>query len=900
LATVAAAPYSFAWTGVAAGNYNITAVATDSLGRNGTSVPVKVIVNVPSASGVNYLSASPTTTGGIVASGATLTAGITFSVKAVDTLDWIYKVEMYDGSTLLNTITYTAVFGTNGEPTNVTRSGTRSASFAVGTHQIFLRAYTVNGSQGDSNIFTVTVASGLPTITVSWTPLPMVAGQNYTYGLVTTGATSVTMVCTSTGTGYTANIPTTTVNSTTTAVAQAAWVGFPSDCVWTATGPAGQVTTQKTLNTITAGGAAPSVTLSASPTFVRVATGSSSTIVLAGSSNDPDGTVTKLELFRNSGAGYGTAIKTVNAGIANGFSVTTLSFNDSRPIGTYHYKLRGTDNAANVRESAEVEVIVTNNSLLGNISGVRSDANGKPQLYGWVCQNTFAQAVTYKVYVNALPAFGGIQIGTGTASLTSEVDNATVQATCHTPAAGHHFNFDLSAYTGTYAGAPIYVQATAVSGSTTAFLPCAANDCTMPGSLRIGLTTPVDGDSYSAPATVFMRTQLTGGSGPYDEIAFSVDGVWQIGLPDSTPNAYYASVTGLASRATPYIVMARVKQGNSMLYSVQNRVYVGATTSTTLALVSPLNNAVVNSTPPIPLVATPGGNIAPVVAVKFYANGVLIGTGVNSGGTWAATWTGALAGSYTISARAFDGAGASLAQSVAAIITVTDQTGPTGPLPPTPIPVPVTPPHLNNADAGSLPGSLSVSNNGAATYSIPIDVPPGTAGLKPNLSLQYSSQGTNGLLGLGWSLGGMSSIHRCGKTIAQDGINGRINFTLGDRLCLDGQRLVLVNGTGPNDDASYWATSAEYRTEIDSFSRITAQLTNGLRSFKIEAKDGRIMTYGSTATSFVNAIVAPGVTAKGDALSWALDKIVDRSGNYVSFTYEQIPVTGEHHPISIS
>jgi RHS repeat-associated protein len=236
-------------------------------------------------------------------------------------------------------------------------------------------------------------------------------------------------------------------------------------------------------------------------------------------------------------------------------------------------------------------------------------------------------------------------------------------------------------------------------------------------------------------------------------------------------------------------------------------------------------------------------------------------------------------------------------------------TGPaTNTTPSAPTPVAGDTPHLTNPDAGTLPGSLSVSKDGAATYSVPIDVPPGTAGLKPNLSLNYTSQGTNGLLGLGWSLGGMSSIHRCGKTIAQDNINERISFSPTDRLCLDGQRLVLVNGAGPNDDPSYWSDSAEYRTEIDSFSRIRAQGT-GLanRSFKVEAKDGRIMTYGDATvspTSVVQAVIQPvqnGVggiqpTAKGAPLSWAISNIRDRANNFVKFDYEQNTTSGEHRP----
>ena len=90
-----------------------------------------------------------------------------------------------------------------------------------------------------------------------------------------------------------------------------------------------------------------------------------------------------------------------------------------------------------------------------------------------------------------------------------------------------------------------------------------------------------------------------------------------------------------------------------------------------------------------------------------------------------------------------------------------------------PTPMAIAPPHWANPNAGTLPGNLGMAG-GAATYSIPLAVPPGTAGLAPALSLNYSSQGSNGRLGMGWSLGGLSSIHRCSKTIAQDGVPARV------------------------------------------------------------------------------------------------------------------------------
>ncbi len=104
---------------------------------------------------------------------------------------------------------------------------------------------------------------------------------------------------------------------------------------------------------------------------------------------------------------------------------------------------------------------------------------------------------------------------------------------------------------------------------------------------------------------------------------------------------------------------------------------------------------------------------------------------------------------------------------------------------------------------GTTPGSFNVAN-GAASYSIPITVPPGVNGLAPSLSLTYSSQGGNGLLGMGWGIGGLSVIHRCGATIEQDGFKGGVNYDANDKFCLDGQRLIDI-GNG------------QYRTKRESW-----------------------------------------------------------------------------------
>nr|VFK21688.1 MAG: virulence plasmid B protein [Candidatus Kentron sp. LPFa] len=82
---------------------------------------------------------------------------------------------------------------------------------------------------------------------------------------------------------------------------------------------------------------------------------------------------------------------------------------------------------------------------------------------------------------------------------------------------------------------------------------------------------------------------------------------------------------------------------------------------------------------------------------------------------------------------------------------------------------------------GSIPGQLSVQQ-GAAVYTIPIEVPPGVAGMQPDQAITYNSNAGNGLLGVGFSLSGLSTITRCGQTIAQDGAKAGVYYDDRDRF----------------------------------------------------------------------------------------------------------------------
>lgn len=179
---------------------------------------------------------------------------------------------------------------------------------------------------------------------------------------------------------------------------------------------------------------------------------------------------------------------------------------------------------------------------------------------------------------------------------------------------------------------------------------------------------------------------------------------------------------------------------------------------------------------------------------------------------------------------------------------------------------------------GELKGNFSINSDGAAVYEIPLQLPPGTAGMAPSLSLIYNSAGSNGILGVGWQLAGLSIIGRVGRTIAQDGAHGAVSYDDNDRFTLDGGRLVPVQG-------SYRDPDAIYHTEIERWSKVTPSYgstpgRNGPDSFTVVTRTGLVQQFGTTPDS--QAVAA---SDNPSVLVWALSRSTDRNGNFMTVTY---------------
>ena len=211
------------------------------------------------------------------------------------------------------------------------------------------------------------------------------------------------------------------------------------------------------------------------------------------------------------------------------------------------------------------------------------------------------------------------------------------------------------------------------------------------------------------------------------------------------------------------------------------------------------------------------------------------------------------------------------------------------------------PNQVHAAAVGLSNGEFRVDESGAANYSIEIVTPNGRAGVKPVLGLSYSSGNPrDSVVGVGWSLTGLSAVVRCARDQVRDGELVPVSLTSSDRFCLDGQRLELISG-------AYGAPGSAYRKENDDQSTITAvggSASDGPQYFKVETKSGDTHLYGNPAGYsglYVNssdpydAFVEPNGTSQGvKARIWALKATEDVKSNYILYEYEKDINEGVH------
>ncbi|MFY2562153.1 RHS repeat-associated core domain-containing protein [Corallococcus terminator] len=227
---------------------------------------------------------------------------------------------------------------------------------------------------------------------------------------------------------------------------------------------------------------------------------------------------------------------------------------------------------------------------------------------------------------------------------------------------------------------------------------------------------------------------------------------------------------------------------------------------------------------------------------------------------------------------------------------------------------------------GITPFTANVTATGSAAVSIPLWVPPGRAGIQPSLSVVYDSQGSDGLLGPGFNLAGLSQITLCPNSFARDGILQAVDFRhwvlpsddgafdFYKRVyCLDGARLAPAGRT------------REFKMEQDAYISIHIPDSDNPanpKTFEVRGRDGLIRTYGRTTTvqgasrddaliqgfhrgferQTFDEIFDAGTFETGSikttdlgvvTITWALASIRDRFGNQMDVYYDQAPAVDE-------
>ena len=171
-------------------------------------------------------------------------------------------------------------------------------------------------------------------------------------------------------------------------------------------------------------------------------------------------------------------------------------------------------------------------------------------------------------------------------------------------------------------------------------------------------------------------------------------------------------------------------------------------------------------------------------------------------------------------------------------------------------------------EVGELNGAFAVNEMGAATYSLPFDIPEGINGMQPSLGLVYNSQSGNGVAGMGMSISGLSVISRTPKDKFHDGESKGLSYSPSDAYAKDGVRMLLKSGTEGADGAIY-------NVEGMPYDDITLVGSGSSQYFIANLPDGKKAYYGKK-TKFPSS---------GTPCVWYLDTIVDVYDNIITYNY---------------
>jgi hypothetical protein len=223
-------------------------------------------------------------------------------------------------------------------------------------------------------------------------------------------------------------------------------------------------------------------------------------------------------------------------------------------------------------------------------------------------------------------------------------------------------------------------------------------------SPTVSLTSPANGSSFTAPATITVSANASDSNGTVSKVEFLRNGV-VIGTDTTSPYSWIMS--GLAASSYTLAVRATDNAGGvttSGAISITVKAPTAGNTPPSVSLTSPANGWIFTAPATITVSANASDSNGTVSKVEFLRNGVVIGTDTTSPYSW--IMSNLAASSYTLAVRAMDNAGAVTTSGTVGITVKAVAQAPT----PTPSPIPTS---VAQTPFGgtpmAIPGSIVVS-----------------------------------------------------------------------------------------------------------------------------------------------------------------------------------------------
>ena len=197
------------------------------------------------------------------------------------------------------------------------------------------------------------------------------------------------------------------------------------------------------------------------------------------------------------------------------------------------------------------------------------------------------------------------------------------------------------------------------------------------GAPTVTLTSPANGASFNAPASVTLSATAYDSDGTIARVDFYA-GSTMIGSDLSSP--YSAAWPNVPAGNYAVTAVARDNSGATATSAIaQVAVTTPANQPPSVSLSSPANGASFTAPAAISMTASATDMDGTITKVEFYAGSTLVSTDMSS--PYSATWNTSTAGTFTLSAKAFDSAGAS---TISSGVNVTISAAPAPPAPTVP------------------------------------------------------------------------------------------------------------------------------------------------------------------------------------------------------------------------